>query len=97
MKERQKFLSSRFLLLCKDEFPNAIIKDSFLIQEFFITRYSNTIKVSTIVCRHSSPDTFPRLFSVTSFGESIRIRLLETEKVIEMKNLDLRLFKPETE
>ena len=100
MMEGQKALDSRFLyysrfpLLCIDEFPNIKIKDSFIIQEFFVTRCSKNSMVSTIVCGQSSPETWPQLFTVTSFGESIRGRLLEKGKIIEIKDPDLRLFKP---
>lgn len=47
--------------------------------------------MSAIVCGQSSPETLSQLFTVISFGESIRGRLLEKGKVMEMQDPDLRL------
>ncbi len=94
MDKRLKYYSG-IPLLCIDEFPNCKMKNEYLIQEFFDVRcsYSN----STIVCSQASPEKWPELFEIRSFGESIRGRLQENAVVMEMKGPDLRLFKPDAE
>lgn len=84
---------ARIPLLCIDEFPNFKIEDIFLVQEFFDERAA--MNNSTIICSQSSPKNWPDLFEIKSFGQSIRGRLEQNGKVIEMKGPDLRLFKPE--
>ncbi|MFA7030196.1 MAG: ATP-binding protein [Candidatus Cloacimonadaceae bacterium] len=84
---------AKFPLLCIDEFPNVKMKDLFLVQEFF-ERRSNARK-STIICSQSNPENWPDLFPIRSFGESIKGRILQLGKTIEMKGPDLRTFKPE--
>lgn len=79
-------------LLCIDEFPNCKMKDVFLVQEFFDERCS--LDNSTIICSQASPENWPDLFEVTSFGQSIRGRIEQKGKVLELKGPDLRLFKP---
>ncbi len=78
-----------------DEFPNSKIKNEYLIQEFFDVRCS--FDNSTIVCSQASPEKWPELFEIRSFGESIRGRLQGNAVVMGMKGPDLRLFKPDAE
>ena len=86
---------SYFSLLCIDEFPNAKIRDEYLVQEFFNERYS--AGNSTIICSQAPPEKWPDLFEVKSFGQSIRGRLQEHAHILEMKGPDLRLFKPSSD
>ncbi len=86
---------SNFPLLCIDEFPNSKMKNEFLVQEFFNERCS--VGNSTIICSQASPEKWPELFEVKSFGESIRGRLQEHAHILEMKGPDLRLYKPNSD
>lgn len=86
---------SNFSLLCIDEFPNAKIRNEYLVQEFFNERYS--AGNSTIICSQAPPEKWPDLFEVKSFGQSIRGRLQEHAHILEMKGPDLRLFKPSSD
>jgi DNA replication protein DnaC len=80
----------KFPLLCIDEFPNIEIEDNYIIQEFFDIRSEK--KVSTIVCSQSNPERWEHLFPITSFGESIKGRVLQNALRLELKGPDLRLI-----
>jgi DNA replication protein DnaC len=71
------------------------MKNEFLVQEFFNERCS--VGNSTIICSQASPEKWPELFEVKSFGESIRGRLQEHAHILEMKGPDLRLYKPNSD
>jgi len=87
------FYYAKFPLLCIDEFPNVKMKNGFFVQELFDLRCTASRKNSTMICAQSSPENWPQLFPISSFGESVRGRLEEHGKVIQMKESDLRCFK----
>nr|CRY93901.1 hypothetical protein [uncultured prokaryote] len=83
---------SKFDLLCIDEFLNCPLEDSYAIQEFF-KRIDDIGQCTLIICCQSNPINWSKLFSITSFGESIRGRILCRAKLINTKGEDLRLCK----
>ncbi len=69
---------------------NYNIDDGFLIQELF-KRIEDIDKCSLIICCQTEPSNWPKLFPITSFGESVRGRILKASKIINTKGTDLRL------
>ena len=81
---------ARFELLCIDEFLNYSMGESYIMQEFF-KRIDDLARCTLIVCCQSNPTNWNKLFSINSFGESIRGRILHRAKIINAKGEDMRL------
>lgn len=81
---------SKFDLLCIDEFLNYSVDDSYVMQEFF-KRIDDIGKCTLIICCQSDPAIWNKLFSINSFGESVRGRILHRAKLINALGEDLRL------
>lgn len=83
---------SKFDLLCIDEFLNYTLEDSYILQEFF-KRIDDIGHCTLIICCQNNPTNWSKLFSIGSFGESVRGRILCRSKMINTKGEDLRLCK----
>ena len=81
-----------FNLLCIDEFLNYKQEEPYIMQEFF-KRIDDIGKCTLIICCQSDPAIWNKLFSINSFGESVRGRILHRSKLINALGEDLRLCK----
>ena len=81
---------ARFDFLCIDEFLNCESFNSHLLQEFF-KHIDDVGKYTLAICCQSNPTNWAKLFGINSFGESVRGRILQRSKIINVKGRDLRL------